>query len=77
MFVISIIIVILFNKINSECGLNIRPKNGNTIICDNTCDTCGIICDEDAQCKDGITIYSSALKTIINCFEKNSCKIII
>ena len=73
LLVYIVIIISCIKLINSECGLNIKPSNDDIIICDNKCNTCGIICDNDAQCKN-IKIYSGASTTIIECSGIDSCQ---
>ena len=50
----------------------IRPQSGHTIVCDNNCNRCEIICDVVNQCFD-TRIYSGALNTVIKCTGENSC----
>ena len=54
------------------CNTEIFPTKQSIVICNNTCDTCQITCNNVDQCKE-ITLYSGALNTTINCVSTTAC----
>ena len=74
MSIISLFLLItnILSIYSQNCNLPIRPIEGDTIICDNTCNQCLIICDTINQCKSA-EIYSGALSTIIECLGESAC----
>ena len=73
MFFVGLILFIKINILYGNICLHvIKPLINDIIICDNTCDTCNIICSDTNQCQN-IHVYSGALTTNINCFGEGSC----
>ena len=61
----------IYGAILTDCSVDIYPNGGDTVICDNKCESCNIICDKENVCYksngNAITIYSGAYNTNIWC----------
>ena len=69
-----VFLVLIFGVINGQnCKLTINPSPIQTIVCDNTCNDCNIVCDTSGQCN-SVSVYTAALNTNINCLGGGSCE---
>ena len=71
--VVAIILYHVNSKRITNCNDIITPDKEDTVICDNTCMNCNIICDNTAKC-DKLMVYSGANNTRIECSKIDACK---
>ena len=63
----------IYSDTFTDCNADIIPNQRSTVICDNTCNNCNVLCLNIKQCQTMI-LYSNALNTNIQCSNTMACQ---
>ena len=63
----------IYSDTFTDCNADIIPNNESTVICDNTCNNCNVLCLSNKGCQN-MVLYSNALNTNIQCSNTMACQ---